>query len=58
VYRKQTLSNAIAQSRWLLGRTKGDNSSNLKIEEDTPQNIIQELVTTGHEVATVAASNE
>lgn len=58
VYRKQTLPNAIAQSRWLLGRTWGDNSSNLKIEEDTPKNIIQELVTKGHEIATVAACNE
>jgi gamma-glutamyltranspeptidase len=58
VYRQQTLPQAIAESRWLLGRTWGDNSHNLKIEDDIPQEVIQELATKGHEVASVAACNE
>jgi gamma-glutamyltranspeptidase/glutathione hydrolase len=58
VYQQQTLPQAIAQSRWLLGRTWGDNSNNLKVEQDFPQDIIQELAAKGHEVDTVAACNE
>jgi gamma-glutamyltranspeptidase len=58
VYRHQALPMAIAASRWLLGRSWGDNSHNLKVEEDIPQDIIHELVTKGHEVLTVAACNE
>jgi len=58
VYRQQSLSNAIDQSRWLLGRTWGGNSHNLKIEQDIPQDVIQELATKGHDVATVPACNE
>ncbi|MFQ3190916.1 MAG: gamma-glutamyltranspeptidase, partial [Paraglaciecola sp.] len=57
-YRQQTLPMAIAESRWLLGRTWGDNSHDLKVEEDMAQDIIQELVTKGHQVVTVAACNE
>jgi gamma-glutamyltranspeptidase len=58
VYRQQALPKAIAESRWLLGRTWGDDSHNLKVEEDITQDVVQELVTKGHEVATVAACNE
>lgn len=58
VYRQQALPKAIAESRWLLGRTWGDNSHNLKIEEDITQDVVRELVAKGHEVATVGACNE
>jgi gamma-glutamyltranspeptidase/glutathione hydrolase len=58
VYREQALPKAIAESRWLLGRTWGDNSHDLKVEADISHDIIQELVTKGHEVSTVAPCNE
>lgn len=58
VYRQQELSKAIAESRWLLGRSWGDKCDNLRLEEDMPQNVILDLVTKGHEVVTVAACNE
>ena len=58
VYRQQTLSKAISESRWLLGRSWGDKCNTLRIEEDIPQDVILELVSKGHEVMTVAACNE
>jgi gamma-glutamyltranspeptidase len=58
VYRHQTLSKAIAESRWLLGRSWGDKCNNVRIEEDISQRVIHELGTKGHEVVSVAACNE
>jgi len=58
VYHQQTLSAAIAESRWLLGRSWGNDSHNLRIEEDIPQDVIQQLCTKGHQVVSVAACNE
>lgn len=58
VYRQQTLPDAVAKSRWLLGRNWGDSINNLKIEEDIPHNVIQELMAKGHEVVTVSPCNE
>jgi gamma-glutamyltranspeptidase/glutathione hydrolase len=39
LYQQQSLSDAIAAPRWLLGRTWGDNSHNLKIEADMPEPV-------------------
>ena len=58
VYRQQALPKAISESRWLLGRTWGDNNNNLHVEQDIPQNVIQELASKGHQIATVPACNE
>lgn len=58
VYQQTSLSSAIAEGRWLLGRTWGDNSHNLKIEEDIDQSVINELLARGHDVAVVSACNE
>lgn len=58
VYRQQSLPKAIEQSRWLLGRTWGENSHNLKIEQDISLDVIQQLSAIGHEISTVPAYNE
>jgi oxamate amidohydrolase len=58
MYQQKPLSLAISEGRWLLGRTWGDNSHNLKIEEDVTTEIIQQLISKGHDVAVVSACNE
>jgi gamma-glutamyltranspeptidase/glutathione hydrolase len=58
VYQDKSLSQSIAHSRWLLGRTWGDNSNNLKIEEDTHSDVIDSLISKGHELVTVEPCNE
>jgi gamma-glutamyltranspeptidase/glutathione hydrolase len=54
VYRHHALPKANVESRWLLGGFWGDNSHNLKVEED----VLHELAAKGDEVLTVAACNE
>ncbi|MDP5133015.1 MAG: gamma-glutamyltransferase [Paraglaciecola sp.] len=58
IYQNKPLSHAISEARWLLGRTWGDNSHNLKVEEDLPAKIIEQLIDRGHDVAIVAPCNE
>ena len=58
VYQQKPLANAISESRWLLGRTWGDNSHNLKIEHDMPDAIVSNLINRGHDIAIVDACNE
>jgi gamma-glutamyltranspeptidase/glutathione hydrolase len=58
VYQDKSLSQSIAHSRWLLGRTWGDNSNNLKIEEDTHSDVIDSLISKGHELVTIEPCNE
>ena len=58
VYQQKELAAAIAEGRWLLGRTWGDNSHNLKIEQDVAADIVAELISRGHDVASVEACNE
>lgn len=58
IYQGKPLSEAIEQGRWLLGRTWGDNSHNLKIEEDVCSKTIDELIQRKHEVVTTPACNE
>ena len=54
----RSLSEAVAAPRWLLGRTWGDVSHNLKIEENLGDSLIQELKSKGHDVALVPALSE
>lgn len=54
----KTLQDAIAEPRWLLGRTWGDVSHNLKIEQDLPADIIDGLIAKGHDVALVPERSE
>ena len=58
VYQNLPLAQAISKGRWLLGRTWGDTSNNLKIESDLAQEVADELARMGHDIAIVAACNE
>ncbi len=49
----QGLQAAITAPRWLLGRTWGDDSSNLKIEPRIGENVIEALRAAGHDVVEV-----
>ena len=58
VYQDMSLKESIAKGRWLLGRTWGENSHNLKLESDLAEHISDGLVDLGHEVETVSPNNE
>jgi gamma-glutamyltranspeptidase len=57
-YQNQPLSDSIANPRWLLGRTWGDASQNLKIESALMQRVGEKMQALGHDVETVADCNE
>src|SRR3546814_17681406 len=48
----QPLQQAITAPRWLLGRTWGSDSTNLKIESRFPDAVVAALCDAGHDVAT------
>jgi gamma-glutamyltranspeptidase/glutathione hydrolase len=58
VWQNKPLEEAIARGRWLLGRTWGDNSNDLKVEEDIAQEIGDDLTSLGHQWQTVPSTNE
>lgn len=58
IYHNMPLEQAIAGGRWLLGRTWGDESNNLKIESDLAELIGGELAKREHDVAIVEPCNE
>jgi len=49
----QPLQEAVTAPRWLLGRTWGDTSTSLKIENRIPRAVIDALRAAGHTVETV-----
>lgn len=49
---------AVAKGRWLLGRTWGEESHNLKIEQDLARDIADSLIQRGHDVCEVDECNE
>lgn len=51
------LEEAVARPRWLLGRTWGENSTTLKLEEGFPSALYRDLEAAGHEVEIVPAEN-
>ncbi|MDE1916597.1 MAG: gamma-glutamyltransferase family protein [Sphingomonadales bacterium] len=51
------LAQAIAAPRWLLGRTWGEDSTSLKIEEGFASALYDELAAAGHKVERVAGNN-
>lgn len=53
-----TLERSIADGRWLLGRTWGDDSNDLKVEADLAERIGDELTARGHLWQIVPALNE
>ena len=49
----QNLQQAISAPRWLLGRTWGEDSSNLKVESRFSKELIDSLIEAGHDVVQV-----
>ena len=58
VHHQQPLPKAIALGRWLLGRTWGDQSHNLKVERDLDDYVGESLRQRGHDMVVVDACNE
>ena len=58
VYHNLPLDKAISEGRWLLGRTWGDVSHNLKIEADFASEAAETLRTRGHDLVIVDSCNE
>ncbi|MEP7729798.1 gamma-glutamyltransferase family protein [Marinomonas primoryensis] len=58
VYHGMPLDQAISEGRWLLGRTWGDVSHNLKVEGDFAEIAADELVKRGHDLVIVDSCNE
>ncbi|MGQ8366735.1 gamma-glutamyltransferase family protein [Glaciecola sp. 1036] len=58
IYQGKSLQQSIALGRWLLGRTWGDQSHNLKIESDLATEVGQALIEKGHDMVIVDACNE
>ena len=49
----ESLQQAITAPRWLLGRTWGEESTNLKVESRMDAAVIEALRAAGHDVAVV-----
>ncbi|KAA3620318.1 MAG: gamma-glutamyltransferase [Proteobacteria bacterium] len=49
---------AVDAPRWLLGRTWGEESNNLKIEQGLAQEAVSELLERGHDLVAVEDQNE
>ncbi|MEH6525116.1 MAG: gamma-glutamyltransferase family protein [Sneathiella sp.] len=54
----QDLQKAISAPRWLLGRTWGAETSNLRIENRIAPNVIQQLKEAGHDLEVIGAYDE
>ena len=48
---------ALAQPRFLLGKTFSDARDSLKLEDDVPQSVRDKLAQRGHAISTVAAQS-
>ena len=58
LYQQMDLSDSIAQPRWLLGRTWGDTTNNLRLEANLYKTYGEALQALGHDVTSVADNNE
>jgi gamma-glutamyltranspeptidase/glutathione hydrolase len=54
----QELGQAIDAPRWLLGRTWGEDSSNLRIESRFDASVFEALLAAGHQIETVGERDE
>jgi len=54
----RSLEDSIADGRWLLGRTWGDSSNNLKLEADLAARIASDLQQRGHDLVSVPEHSE
>jgi len=52
---RQSLAQAIERPRWYLGRTWGSNTGNLVVEETLDGNVIDRLLSAGHDVSLASA---
>ncbi len=58
LYQGLSLTDSIAEPRWLLGRTWGDDTNQLRLEQALYQRIGAELIERQHEIVAVADCNE
>jgi len=58
IYQGNTLTDAVAKPRWLLGRTWGDPTNNLRLEKSLYQRYAEQLKSLGHDVTSVEDNNE
>lgn len=58
LYQNQTLEQAIANPRWLLGRTWGDDTNQLRLEKQLYDSMGDALGLRGHNLTSVANNNE
>lgn len=58
IYQNLPIDKSISAGRWLLGRTWGDESHNVKIERDLYESLGEELAARQHDIAIVDACNE
>ena len=47
---RQPLAEALDRPRWLLGRTWGSNVTKLRLEDGFPGNLIDRLLSAGHDI--------
>lgn len=57
-YQNMSLQDAVSRGRWLLGRTWGDQNSDLKMEQDIYDELGEQLEKRGHKISVVTAKNE
>lgn len=57
-WRNKSVQQAIADPRWLLGRTWGETSSNLKVENSLANHVSETLNERGHDWKSVDDNNE
>jgi gamma-glutamyltranspeptidase/glutathione hydrolase len=58
IYQQMSLPESVSQSRWLLGRTWGDDNNNLRLEASLYQAYGEALSVLGHDVTSVTNNNE
>lgn len=58
IYQQIPLADAIAQDRWLLGRTWGESSNNLKLEQTLYEDIGPTLSKQGHDIEALPSGSE
>ena len=58
LYQGDSLKQAVAKPRWLLGRTWGDTSNNLRLEKSLYEQSEKQLTELGHDVTFVEDNNE
>ncbi len=54
----QPLQQAVTAPRWLLGRTWGEDTTSLKLEDGIPEPVIEQLIAAGHQVERVPAFSD